>query len=453
MARRLLLVAVVAILTAVLPASSLAATAAGAPTLTSAPYVKPATISWTPAADDPLAPLDPNTAQDVFLSPDACPTGAVTTGSSVHTFNDMSVQTYTTDVLADGVYCFHIRTTSLLGGTADGPGLTVAFDTVDPTGTIAIAPAAPGNVVKGTVTISGTSADSVSGVDSSTFRVGAVNACSSGAAIASAWDTTTLPNDTYAVCNVIVDKAGHVAVVATTVTVANPAPPVVPAPAPIQPAGNVPATSTPVTPPVIANAAKDPTAPHAPTKLTVTLPRSKSLTGTVAVRLRWVKPTAADLAFVIGVLNLKRPPRSAGDGARIYKGLGTSASLRLKVGATGYVALFAYDKSGNVSSPARKVVSLAPLIPLRPTSGSSVNTSPRLTWKPQKAAAYYNVQLFRNGTRVLSGWPTQPAYSIPSGKLTPGTYVWFVWPAVKHGTGAPAFGKLIGRATFTYSGR
>jgi hypothetical protein len=30
--------------------------------------------------------------------------------------------------------------------------------------------------------------------------------------------------------------------------------------------------------------------------------------------------------------------------------------------------------------------------------------------------------------------------------------VWFVWPAVKHGTGDPTFGKLIGRATFVYKG-
>ena len=43
------------------------------------------------------------------------------------------------------------------------------------------------------------------------------------------------------------------------------------------------------------------------------------------------------------------------------------------------------------------------------------------------------MQLFHNGTRVLTGWPTQAAFSIPAGKLKPGTYVWFVWPAVKHG--------------------
>jgi hypothetical protein len=168
------------------------------------------------------------------------------------------------------------------------------------------------------------------------------------------------------------------------------------------------------------------------------------------VTLRWVKPTASDLARVVVVLNLKRLPRTPADGAQVYKGLGSSTVLRLRAGSTGYVALYAYDHSDNVSPAARKVVSLAPLIPLRPTSGSSLKAPPRLTWRAQTATAYYNVQLFHNGSRVLTGWPTRAAFRIPAGKLKPGTYVWFVWPAVKRGRKTPTFGKLIGRATFVY---
>ena len=226
--------------------------------------------------------------------------------------------------------------------------------------------------------MSGTSADAVSGVSSSTFHVGAVNACATGAVIGPTWDTTTSPNGTYQVCNVIIDNAGHQAVVATTVTVANPWP-LRAAPA-TAPAGTA---LLAVTPPVIVNPISDPVAPRPPTKVGFILPRAKAVTGTVSVRLRWVKPTASDLARIVVVLNLERPPRHPADGAIVYRGLGTPTSLRLKVGDTGYVALFAYDRSGNVSSPARKVVSLAPLIPLRPTTGSSVSTAPRLTWKAQ----------------------------------------------------------------------
>ena len=448
MVRRLHLAAAVAVAAVASPAGAFAATApADPPTLTSAPYVAPATFTWTPAVNGPDL-LDPNTTQQVFRGDGVCPAGAVTGGGAVGQIVPMTTTMHTTSAdIPSGIYCFHVRTTSLLGGTADGPGLTVLIDRDNPTGTITVAPQAPGNIVTGTVSVSGTSADAVSGVSSSTFRVGAVNACAAGAVVGPTWDTTTSANGAYQLCNVIIDNAGHQAVISTPVTVANPmASPAEPATAPI--------TGTPlaITPPVIVNPSADPAAPKAPTKVVVVMPRSKHGTGTLVVGLRWTKPTASDLARIAVVLNLKRPPRSPADGTTVYKGLGTSAVLRLKAGGTGYVALFAYDRNGNVSSPARKVVSLAPLIPLRPTTGSSVSTAPRLTWKPQPGAVYYNVQLYRNGSRVFTAWPGEAAVSIPRGKLLPGTYVWFVWPAVKRGGSTPAFGKLIGRATFVYRG-
>ena len=409
----------------------------------------PASFTWTPAVNGPDL-LDPNTAQQVYRDEGACPPGAVSGGGPVGPSRPMTTTSHTTSgVVPNGVYCFHIRTASLLGGTADGPGLTVLVDTQNPTGTIAVAPVAPGGIVTGTVAVSGTSADSVSGVASSTFRVGAANACPSGAVVPSDWDTTTTPNGAYEVCNVVTDNAGRVAVFSTALTIANP----LSSPLPVAPATGNGGTFTgaPDTPPVIVNPEADPSAPGAPTKVALILPRERAGTGKVTVGLRWSKPRASDLARVVVVLSLKRPPRSPADGATVYKGLGTSASLRLAAGSTAYVALFAYDRSGNISSPARKVVSLAPLVPLRPVTGSSVAAPPRLTWKPRAGTTYYNVQLYRNGTRVLTGWPAQAAFSVPAGKLKPGTYVWFVWPAVRRGPGDTTFGKLIGRATFDYA--
>lgn len=451
MARRLYLAAVVAATAVAFPASSFAATApTDPPTLTSTPYVAPATFTWTPAVNGP-DPLDPNTSQQVYRADGVCPPGVATGGSAVGQVRSMTARMHTTaDGISDGIYCFHIRTTSELGGSADGPGLTVFIDTEDPTGTVAVAPTAPGGVVTGTVNVSGTSADEVSGVASSTFHVGPANACASGPVIGPTWDTTTSPNGRYRVCNVVIDNAGHTAVVSTTVTVTNPVtPPSVPASAPAD-GGTTSPVTPPATAPVIVNPVEDPSAPGAPTKVTFVLPRAKTSTGMIGVTLRWVKPTASDLTRIVVVQNLKRPPRSPADGTSVYKGLGTSTVLRIKAGSTAYVALFAYDSSDNVSSPARKVVSLAPLVPLRPVTGSSVNAPPRLTWKAQTATAYYNVQLFRNGSRVLTGWPARAAFKLPAGKLKPGTYVWFVWPAVRHGKAAPTFGKLIGRATFVY---
>ena len=195
-------------------------------------------------------------------------------------------------------------------------------------------------------------------------------------------------------------------------------------------------------------------APLAPTKLTVTKPKSKKAGTSINFTLRWVLPTAVDLDRVIVVLNLKHAPTAPADGKAVYKGLGTSAKIKLRAGQTGYLALYAYDRSGNASkTPARTVLRLASLIPLRPLNGSVVrSSSPTLTWKAKAGTTYYSVLVFLKGKRILVGWPSKASYRIPAGKLKPGTYVWYVWPAVKGKGkgGTPSFGKLIGRATFTY---
>jgi len=55
--------------------------------------------------------------------------------------------------------------------------------------------------------------------------------------------------------------------------------------------------------------------------------------------------------------------------------------------------------------------------------------------------------VFRNGKRVLVAWPSRTSYR-PVRTLEAGTYVWYVWPAVRHKGASPTFGALIGRATF-----
>jgi hypothetical protein len=212
-------------------------------------------------------------------------------------------------------------------------------------------------------------------------------------------------------------------------------------------AGNVALTGT------VSNVAVvDKTPPAGPTKLTVTRAKSKAKAGSFTFTLRWVKPDAADLDRVVVVLNLRRAPVGPADGKTVYHGLGTSAKVKLRAGQTGFVAIYAIDHSGNFSpQPLRKILKLAGLIPLRPLTGSVVRTdSPHLSWKASKGSSYYNVQVFLNGKRMLVGWPSQASYTIPAGKLTAGTYVWYVWPAKERKGSTPSFGKLIGRATFTY---
>ena len=169
----------------------------------------------------------------------------------------------------------------------------------------------------------------------------------------------------------------------------------------------------------------------------------------MTLTLRWVNPATANLASVLVVLNLDHPPKRPSDGTKVYRGLGTSTGVSMRAGQTGWLAVYSYAKGGKVSAPARTKVSLASLIPLRPLTGSIVHAVPVLSWKPEKGSAYYNLQLYRNGRRVLVVWPSQASYRPPAGVLKPGAYVWFVWPALRVGGGAK-FASLIGRATFVY---
>lgn len=450
MVRRSILVTLVVALAAAWSASAQAATAPSAPQLTTAPYVSPAVFQWTPGADVL------NVSQTVYRAPGACanpPAAAI----PVHTYPDNTTSQHFA-VPGDGTFCFFVSASDLLGGTANGPGLTVTIDTTPPTATIAVSDQAAGGIVHGTVHVSGTGADAVSGVASSVLRVGAVGACATGTTVRPSWNTRRYTDGTYDVCNTVTDRAGYSTTAVVTVTVVNavPAPPPVPVVDPV--AGSpVDAPPEPVTgAPVIAapsDPAVDRNAPPAPTKLAVVKPRSKkSGKAPLPVQLHWVNPKAPDLARVMVILNRKHAPRSAADGNLIYSGLRTSAAVRLRPGASGFVALYAFDRSGNASRPARGIVSLASLIPLRPVTGSRVTAAPRLTWAPKQGTAYYNVQIFRNGRRIVVGWPSGASYRLPTELLTPGIYTWYVWPAIKHAGAAPTFGDLIGRATFVYEG-
>jgi hypothetical protein len=399
---------------AALPTGALAATApAAAPVLTSIPFATLVSFHWTPGNGL-------NLSQSVFRSDGPCATPVTAGQRQGDPFPGNATADYIANS-ADGVFCYFIQAADLLE-TANSPGLTVVVDTHDPAATIAI-PNAVAGVVTGVVTLAATSADAASGVASSVLRVGAVGSCPSGPVMGPTWDTTTVANGAYDVCNVVADNAGRVAIATTTVTVAN-APPPPPPPA------------------------ADTTAPDPPTKLSAVLPRAKPGAERLRVKLRWVKPAATDLDRVVVVVNRRRAPKGPADGTVVYRGLRSSAVLNLRAGRAGHVALFAYDHAGNVSPPARRLVSTASLVKLRPLPGTVVDASPHLRWKAKRDSAYYNVQIFRNGRRILIAWPSRASYDVPRGKLGPGTYVWFVWPAVESGGAAPTFADLIGRATF-----
>ena len=273
MARRFIPIAVIAAFAAAAPSPSLAATApASAPVLTSALYVFPLTLRWTPGNDAT------NASQSIYRSSGTC-TSPVQAGGPITTFPGNATTDFTGRPV-DGTYCYYVRATDLLGGTANGPGVTVAVDTTNPSATIAVAGQAPGGVVSGAVGVSGTSSDAVAGVASSVLRAGAAGACAAGPVIGSTWDTTGVANGAYEVCNVVTDNAGHVTTARLTVTVANPGPIAAPAAsAAVASGASGEAAATPS-----GGSAADRRAPGAPTKLKVRLLRAKPARGACRCR-------------------------------------------------------------------------------------------------------------------------------------------------------------------------
>ncbi len=434
-------------LAAGLPAGASAATAPACTGAHLGAHRSPAVFSWTPA-EDIL-----NISQTVFRAPGLC-ASPLATGQAVAVYGPTTNTHYA--VPGDGAYCFYVQAADLAGGTAAGPGISLTVDTTPPTSTVAVTGQVDG-VVRGTVTINRTSGDATSGVATEVRRVGAVGDCDEGRAVPRSWNTTTLPDGRYDVCNIVTDRAGLVTQATVTVTVTNavpvvPTPTPIPSPIPSEPAAapTAGAAAPAVTP--TAGTTTDKTAPGKPSKLAVVQPRARTPKGKVPLTLRWVNPKATTSRASSRCSTSSTSRRSRTDGRVIFSGLRTSAAFKLQAGTRGHVALFAIDSSGNVSKPALRTVSLASLIPLRPLTGSTVVTAPRLTWTATVGTAYYNVQIFRDGKRVLTDWPAQASFKLPTALLEPGTYTWFVWPALKGKGSAATFGELIGRATFKYDG-
>jgi hypothetical protein len=430
MARRSLFGALCVAIVAASSTSAFAATApSDAPQLATPMFVSPALLQWIPGSDPR------NVSQTVMRAPGSCD---ATDGAAVPvtTYEDNTTSEHLAQP-GEGIWCFSILVTDSDGNTDESAGRTVRIDTTPPTATVAVSRLAAGGIVNGTVRISGSSSDEFSGIAGRSFHVGPVGACASGPAVTAMWNTTSVPNGTYDVCHVATDLAGNVGTASLTVVVSNPVPAVATAVA-APPASGAP---------VVASAAATPAfVLKAPSKLVLVLPRRKG----GAPTLRWRRPPSSDLAHVVVVFNRKRAPRAPDDGQVIYRGLRSSVKLALRAGQRANVALYAYDHAGNVSAPARRVVSLAALLPLRPITGSTVTGALRLSWKPRAGAKYYNVQVFYKGTRVRVGWPRHAWYRLPKKALHPGTYVWFVWPALKGRRAGVRFSELIGRATFVY---
>jgi HYR domain len=170
------------------------------------------------------------------------------------------------------------------------------------------------------------------------------------------------------------------------------------------------------------------------------------------IKLLWNKPTEVDYSHVgiwrkrVGSSDWKRVgTRRAGVA---YLDDPVPNDVRFEY------ALRSIDSAGN-RSPAATVAGRASRI-LSPRFGAVVGSPPVIDWTSVGKATYYNMQLWREGRKILSVWPSRSSYRLRAGwnfggrhyALRQGTYRVYVWP----GFGAKSavnYGGLLGWTSFT----
>jgi hypothetical protein len=160
------------------------------------------------------------------------------------------------------------------------------------------------------------------------------------------------------------------------------------------------------------------------------------------------------------VVTIRRSPgRRKAAQTTVYRGRGKTFTDRsVRNGVTYRYLVVASDPASN---RATKTVKALPQGPLRePAEEARVTAPPLLKWVQVRKAAFYNVQLFRNGRKILSAWPRWPRLRLRESwvwngrrhKLAPATYRWFVWPAYKR-RGKVRYGKPLGHSDFVLARR
>jgi hypothetical protein len=312
------------------------------------------------------------------------------------------------DELGDGSHTFTVRATSPLGNTGEA-AYTWTVDTVAPESAIISGPPASSNSASAAFTF--TSSES-----GSTFFC-SIN--SSGFAPCTSPQTYSgLGDGTYTFRVQAVDAVGNADPSAATYTwtISGVGPPV----ADLRPPANV--------------------------------SRLRRSVGYGRLQLRWLKPRDADFDHV-GVYvstSPKTPPRKL-----LYTGKAqTYTDRHFKNGQYYRYLVVSYDHAKNASGGKPALVRPSALL-VAPRPGSTVRTAPTFRWAGVRGAAFYNIQLWKNGEKVLSTWPGKARqvltrrwrYHGRHYSLSHGVYVWYVWPGFGPRTQA-RYGQLLGYASF-----
>ena len=202
------------------------------------------------------------------------------------------------------------------------------------------------------------------------------------------------------------------------------------------------------------------TTPTSPPTVTLTLPgsvrRATARAGDRTVLLTWAMPETPGIASVLVRRSVVGDPATTIE----YRGLRTTLQEQWAAQRR-HLPLRPrrLRQSRQLLRARRRDGDSEPLL-ATPEYGARLAKPPLLRWTPVAAAEYFNVQLYRNGTKILSAWPNVGRLQLASrwqyGKntytLEPGVYTWYVWP----GLGARAdvrYGALLGRSSFVVVAR
>lgn len=206
-------------------------------------------------------------------------------------------------------------------------------------------------------------------------------------------------------------------------------------------------TSATVSATCVDNAGKSVTAASTPFSYDATPPSltATATSGDRAVSLSW---QTGGYALIASVSVVRSP------GGAIYSGVASAyQDTSVQDGVQYAYTVTAVDQAGNTASQTITATPQARLV--APANSAHLAAPPLLAWTPIRGATYYNVQLYRDGKKVLSVWPTKAQLQLHGNwrydgrrfRLKPGRYRWFVWPGLGKRRAA-RYGHVIGSWTF-----
>jgi hypothetical protein len=165
------------------------------------------------------------------------------------------------------------------------------------------------------------------------------------------------------------------------------------------------------------------------------------------IDVRWRRAPDA-----VSVKVVRSPGRGSAAESVVYSGPGRKfRDRRVRNGKRYTYRVRLADAAGHVTVRSVSAEAGPSLVSPRPRATRKAHRPLTFRWTPVRHAGYYNLQIYRNGQKILSAWPGRPRYRLKRSwsyggqrrHLSQGTYTWYVWPG--YGTRSDQrFGRSLG---------